>query len=254
MQPVSVVIIAKNEAHILAHTLRSIRPLTDDIVVCDTGSNDATIPIAKKNGATIIEEPWQGFGATKNIANEHAVYDWILQLDADEAIDEELIQSINALDLEDEKQVFMIRRKNFFKNKWIRFGEWGKDESIRLFNRNQAFWNTDPVHEKLVIEKDCVVKKLKGSILHKTLQSIQQYEKKMESYGKMSAEKYLKEGRKGAIYKQFAAPVFSFISNYFMKLGFLDGREGLILASMSSTYTRNKYKTLYKLQRTQNKV
>lgn len=254
MQPVSVVIIAKNEAHILAQTLRSIRSLTDDIVVCDTGSNDATIPIAKKNGATTIEEQWQGYGKTKNIANEHAVYDWILQLDADEAIDEELIQSISALDLQDEKQVFSIRRKNFFKNKWIRFGEWGKDESIHLFNRNQASWNTDPVHEKLIIEKDCVIHRLKGFILHRTLQSMEQYEKKIENYGKRSAEKYLKEGKKGAAYKQFAAPVFSFISNYFLKLGFLDGREGLLLASMTSTYTRIKYKTLYKLQRTQNKV
>ncbi len=254
MQPLSVVIIAKNEAHIIAQTLQSIRSLTDDIVVCDTGSNDATIPIAKKNGATIIEEEWQGYGTTKNSANGHAVYEWILQLDADEAIDEELIQSINEQNLDDEQQVFMIRRKNFFINKWIRFGEWGKDESIRLFNRNHAFWNTGPVHEKLILEKECVIHKLKGSILHRTFQSMEQYEKKIESYGKMSAEKYLQEGKKGAVYKQFAAPVFSFISNYFLKLGFLDGKEGLILASMSSTYTRIKYKTLYKLQRAKNKV
>ena len=254
MQPVSVVIIAINEAHVLAQTLQSIRALTDDILVCDTGSNDATIPIAKKNGANVMEQEWLGYGATKNMANEHAVFDWILQLDADEAVDEELINSINEQDLGNEKQIFTVRRKNFFKNKLIHFGEWGKDEPIRLFNRNQAAWNADPVHEQLIFDKDCVIKKLKGSILHKTLQSIEQHEQKIINYGSMSAQKYFKQGRKGTGYKQYVSPIVSFINNYFLRLGFLDGREGLILASMSATYTRIKYKTLYRLQRTQNKI
>ena len=87
MQPISVVIITKNAAHLLAPTLQSVKSLTDDIVVCDTGSNDATIPVAVKNGASVIEEKWRGHGLTKNIANEQAVYDWILQIDADEIVD-----------------------------------------------------------------------------------------------------------------------------------------------------------------------
>ncbi len=253
MQPVSVVIIARNEAHIIAQTLQAVKLLTDDIIVCDTGSNDATIPIAKKNGADVIEEEWRGYGATKNIANEHAVYDWILQLDADEVADEELIQSILALDLEDEKQIFTVHRKYFFKNKLIRFGEWRNENSIRLFNRKQAAWNADSIHEKLSFGKDCTVKKLKGAILHKTVQSAEQYEQKIKNYGIKSGEKYFQQGIKGAWYKQYLSPIVSFIKNYFFKFGFLDGREGFVIASLRAGYTRIKYKTLYQLQRSQKK-
>lgn len=253
MQAVSVVIITRNEAHLLAQTLQSVKLLSDDIVVCDTGSSDATIPIALKNGAVVIEEDWVGYGQTKNMANERAVYDWILQLDADEAIDEELLQSILALDLKDEKQVFTVHRKNFFKEKHIRFGEWWKDEPFRLFNRNQAAWNGDPVHEKLIFEKDCVVKKLNGSILHKTLQSTEQYKAKIQTYAIASGEKYFRQGKKGAWYRKYLSPPISFIRNYIIKLGFLDGVEGFLLASMRAGYTRIKYNTLYRLQHPQKK-
>lgn len=253
MQPLSVVIIAKNEAHLIAQTLQSVKLLSDDIIVCDTGSSDATIPIAKKNGAVVIEEEWRGYGFTKNIANEHAVYDWILQLDADEMADEEFVQAVNALDLSDEKQIFTVHRKNFYKSRHVRFGEWWKDEPIRLFNRSQAAWNTDPVHEKLIFEKDCVVKKINGSILHKTLQSPEQYKQKLKGYAIKSGEKYFKQGKKGAWYKQRLSPIFSFVGNYIFKLGFLDGSAGFLLALMRAGYTQTKYKTLLHLQRTKNK-
>jgi len=253
MQPVSVVIITRNEAHLLAQTLQSVKLLSDDLLVCDTGSSDATIPIAIKSGAMVIEEDWRGYGLTKNIANEHAVYDWILQLDADEVVDEELLHSLLALNLKDEKQIFTMHRKNYFREKLIRFGEWWKDEPIRLFNRNQAAWNADPVHEKLVYEPDCVITKIKGSILHKTVQSTEQFKEKIRTYAIASGEKYFRQGKKGAWYKQHLSPPVSFVRNYFLKLGFLDGREGFQLASMRAGYKRIKYKTLYRLQHPQKK-
>ncbi|MBP6687532.1 MAG: glycosyltransferase family 2 protein [Lacibacter sp.] len=249
MQPVSVVIITKNVAHLLAPTLQSVKSLTDDIVVCDTGSNDATIPVAVKNGAVVLEEKWRGHGLTKNIANEQAVYDWILQLDADEVVDEELLQSLLQLDLSNEKQVFTVRRKNFFKNKLIRFGDWRKDEPFRLFNRKQALWNEDYVHEKLMYEDGCVVKRLNGNILHKTVQSHEQYEQKMKSYGIKTGEQYFKAGKKGAWYKRHLSPMFAFLNSYILKFGFLDGKEGLQIAVMTRRYTRIKYQTLIRLQK-----
>ena len=250
MQPISVVIITKNAAHLLAPTLQSVKSLTDDIVVCDTGSNDATIPVAVKNGASVIEEKWRGHGLTKNIANEQAVYDWILQIDADEIVDEELFESLMKVDLSNDKQVFTIRRKNFFKEKLIRYGDWRRDEPFRLFNRNQAMWNEDFVHEKLIYEDDCVVKKLAGHILHKTVQSTEQYEQKMKSYGIKSGEQYFKAGKKGAWYKRYLSPWYSFINSYIFKRGFLDGKEGLQIATMTRRYTRLKYQTLFDLQKT----
>jgi glycosyltransferase involved in cell wall biosynthesis len=249
MQPISVVIITKNAAHLLAPTLQSVKTLTDDIVVCDTGSNDATIPVARKNGASVIEEKWRGHGLTKNIANEQSVYDWILQLDADEIVDDELLQTLLNLDLTNEKQVFTIPRKNFFKDKLIRFGDWRSDAPFRLFNRKYALWNEDYVHEKLIYEDDCVPKRLTGHILHKTVQSVEQYEQKMKSYGIKAGEQYFKAGRKGAWYKRYLSPMFSFFNSYILKLGFLDGKEGLQIARMTKSYTRTKYQTLISLQK-----
>jgi glycosyltransferase involved in cell wall biosynthesis len=249
MQPISVVIIAKNAAHLLASTLQSVKSLTDEILVCDTGSNDATIPVAVKNGATVIEEKWRGHGLTKNIANEQAIYDWILQIDADEIVNDELLQTLLNLDLTNEKIVYTIRRKNFFKDKLIRYGDWRRDEPFRLFNRNQAIWSEDIVHEKLIYEDDCSVKKLSGFILHKTVQSTGQYEQKMKNYGIKSGEQYFKAGKKGAWYKRYLSPFFAFFNSYVFKFGFLDGKEGLQIAAMSRRYTRIKYQTLHQLQK-----
>ena len=249
MQPISVVIITRNAAHLLAATLQSVQQLTDDILICDTGSNDATIPVAKKNGASVIEEEWKGHGPTKNIANNHAVYDWIFQLDADEVVDDELLQTLLSLNLKDQKQIFTIRRKNFFKEKQIRYGEWRKDEPFRLFHREHAAWNDDFVHEKLVYPSSSVIKRLKGSLLHKTVQSLGQYQQKMMSYGIKSGEQYFKAGKKGAWLKRFISPLFAFFNHYILKLGFLDGREGFLIATTTYRYTRTKYTTLYRLQK-----
>ncbi len=249
MQPISVVIITRNAAHLLATTLQSVRQLTDDILICDTGSNDATIPVAKKNGASVIEEEWKGHGPTKNIANNHAIYDWIFQLDADEVVDDELLQTLLSLHLKDEKQIFTIRRKNFFQEKEIRFGEWRNDEPVRLFHREYAAWNDDFVHEKLIYPPGAVIKRLKGSLLHKTVQSVEQYQQKMINYGIKSGEQYYKARKKGAWLKQYLSPLFVFLSHYIFKLGFLDGREGLLIANTLATYTRTKYSTLRRLQK-----
>lgn len=251
MQPISVVIITKNAAHLLAPTLQSVRQLTDSIIVCDTGSNDATIPVAKKNGARVIEEKWRGHGLTKNIANEQADYDWILQIDADEIVDEQLLDSLLNIDLSNEKMVYTVRRKNFFAEKLIRFGQWRHDEPIRLFNRNQAIWNEDAIHERLIYEDGCEVKKLKGALLHKTVQTVEQYREKMNNYAIKSGEQYFKDGVKAVSFKLLFSHLFNFFHNYILRLGILDGREGLIIALTNSKYTKIKYKTLQRLQKQQ---
>ena len=249
MQPISVVIIAKNAGHLLAATLQVVQSLTDNIIVCDTGSNDATIPIAKKYGAKILEEKWRGHGLTKNIANQQADYDWILQIDADEIPDTQLLDDLLKLTLTDEKVVYAVKRKNFFADKLIRFGQWRHDVPLRLFNRNQAIWNNDAVHEKLIYEEGCEIRRLNGALLHKTVQTAAQYKKKMMEYAHLSGEQYFHDGVKGAWYKKLVAPAISFVHNYIFRLGILDGREGFIIAATTARYTNLKYKTLQQLQR-----
>src|SRR5436190_14172058 len=141
MQRLSVVIICKNGAAVIGETIKSFSGLTDDILVYDNGSTDSTKEIVKQNNARLVDGSWEGFGKTKNKAIALAKYDWILSLDADEAIDGELKRSLLALNLTVENDVYEIKFKNFLGNKYLKFGEWGGDKHIRLFNRKITQWN-----------------------------------------------------------------------------------------------------------------
>src|SRR4026207_2533651 len=125
MQKLSVVIVCKNGANVIEETIKSFTGLTDDILIYDNGSNDGTQEIVKLSNARLVEGSWEGFGKTKNKANALAKYDWILSLDADEAIDEELKENLLKQDLADETKGFEFKFKNFLGNKWLRYGEWG---------------------------------------------------------------------------------------------------------------------------------
>ncbi len=241
---ISVVIITKNEAHIIGHTLQSLQPLIDDVVMVDSGSTDQTLEIGRRFGATIIEMGWEGYGINKNRGIAAAKHDWILSLDADEAIDEELKQSLGQLSLQKENEVFNIRFRNFFCGKRIRFGEWGFDKHIRLFNRRTVQWNNVAVHENLIFPPDVTVTQLKGHILHYTVQDRQEYAGKMTVYARMNAQKYFEAGKKAGFFKRYLSPVFAFLQHYIFRLGFLDGKEGFIIAKTTSAYTYRKYQYL----------
>ena len=241
---ISAVIITKNEAHIIGNTLKSLAGLVDDIVIVDSGSTDDTLTICKQFNAKIIQSSWDGYGINKNKGIDAAKHNWILNIDADETIDAKLKQAMLDLSLKKEEEVFEIRFKNFFCKKWIRFGDWGFDKHIRLFNRNKVRWNGDSVHERLQFPEGGMVTRLKGSILHYTTHSREEFNNKTVSYAMLNAEKYFQQGKKANLFKQYFSPLFSFIQNYFFKLGFLDGREGFIIAKATARYTFLKYKYL----------
>ena len=249
---ISVVIITKNEAHIIANTLQSLQAVTNDIVIVDSGSTDETIAICKKFNATIVETNWGGYGINKNKGIKAAKNDWILSLDADEAIDAALQQSLLELALANDEEVFDIRFKNFFCNKWIRFGEWGFDWHIRLFNRKKVQWNNVAVHENLLFPENVMMTKLTGNILHYTVQNRQEYDIKTDYYARINAKKYLQAGKKPNSLKQYLSPVFAFIQHYIFRLGFLDGKEGFIIAKTTARYTFLKYRYLKEMAETAN--
>lgn len=249
MQPVSVVIVCKNEADIIGPTLQSLQGLTDDIIVYDNGSTDDTVEIAKRYTAQVAQGSWEGFGKTKRKANALAKYDWILSLDADEAIDEELKQSLLNFRPANEKVVGEIKFKNFFGEKWLRFGEWGGDKHIRLFNRKAVNWDDAPVHERLIKPGEATVQKINGYVLHKTVKSPGEYKRKMEQYAVLNATKYQQAGKKATWVKLNLSPVFTFINYYIFRLGFLDGRAGYTCARITAWYTALKYKKLKELNK-----
>jgi glycosyltransferase involved in cell wall biosynthesis len=248
MQRLSVVIICKNGAAVIGGTIKSFSGLTDDILIYDNGSTDNTQQVVKQSEAKLFEGSWDGFGKTKNKANTLAKYDWILSLDADEAIDEKLKKNLLQLDLSDEMKVYELKFKNFLGNKWLRFGEWGDDRHIRLFNRENIQWNDADVHESLIFSNDVKIVSVDGYVLHKTAATIDDYRNKMHRYAELNAEQYFKQGKRANMLKIYFSAMFSFIKNYFFKLGFLDGSTGFHCASINASYTFLKYKKLKELR------
>jgi len=244
MQKLSIVIICKNPEGVIGKTLQSFAGTTNDIVVYDNGSTDGTEEIVKKYGANLFNGTWEGFGKTKNKANSLAKYDWVLSLDADEAIDDELKESLQNLPYGNEKTVYEIRFKNFVGDKYLKYGEWGRDKHIRLFNRSDIRWNEAGVHEQLIIPDNIQVKKLKGYVLHRTAENFKEFENKMKKYAALNAEKYFKDGKQAWWGKQWLSAAFSFVQNYFFRLGFLDGKDGFTCARISASYTFLKYAKL----------
>jgi glycosyltransferase involved in cell wall biosynthesis len=247
----SVVIITKNEAHIIANTLQSLQGVTDDIIIVDSGSTDDTVSICKKFNATVIETGWSGYGANKNKGIEAAANDWILSLDADEAIDSNLRQALVKLLPPSNNVVYKLAYQNFFCNKPIRYGVWGTDKHIRLFNRKKVKWDDAEVHEALQIPAGAQVLMLQGYVLHYTVNSISDYMNKTILYAKANAQKYFLQGKKAGFIKLYLAPAFNFLQYYFFRLGFLDGWEGYLICKTNAWYTFMKYVFLKELNEQQ---
>ncbi|HQV61732.1 MAG TPA: glycosyltransferase family 2 protein, partial [Chitinophagaceae bacterium] len=195
------------------------------------------------------EGSWEGFGKTKTKANQLAKYDWILSLDADEAADEELRQSLLQWNPGNDVIVYDILFKNFLGEKYLKYGEWGGDHHIRFFNKKFVQWDEAPVHEQLIIPANAVIKKLKGYVLHQTMKDIHDYAAKMVKYAMLNGEKYYKQGKKASWFKLRLSPGFTFFNYYILKLGFLDGHAGYICARMTAYYTFLKYARLKELNK-----
>ena len=247
MNGISVVIICKNEESSIERVLLSLQGLTDDIVVYDNGSTDDTVEKVKKFPVNLQQGSWEGFGKTKQKATCFAKYDWILSLDADEAVDEELKKSLKELQPEDAKTVYDIAFRNYIGQQYLKYGEWGGDHHIRLYNRTIVNWDETPVHEQLIIPADVRVKKINGHVLHQTVKDMSDYSRKMIRYAMLNADKYFHQGKKATWFKVRISPGFTFIHYYLLRLGFLDGHAGYVCAKMTAWYTFLKYARLREL-------
>ncbi len=248
---ISVVIICKNGSSRIAETILSVRGIGDEILVYDSGSTDDSLQKARGFGVRIEHGTWEGYGRNRYKAGQLAAYDWILMLDTDEVLDAELRDSLLSVDLADEYAVYKMQYKNFFGNKLISHGEWGNDSHIRMANRRKVRIDQEIVHEKLFLQPGLTVHKLSGHILHYTVKNSNDYARKMMEYAMLSAEKYHNQGRRSSFVKIWISPLFSFLQNYFFKMGFLDGWKGFVCATMTSWYTFMKYVNLRELEKQQ---
>ena len=248
MIPLSIIIVAKNEADVIDACLESIQGISDDIILCDTGSTDDTIKIAQQKGARVIQMEWLGYGQTKNKVNTFAKYDWVFQLDADEYIDNILRNELTKINWSDTGYAYSIRRKRFFMDRVMKFGAWGKEKKVRLFPRKSAEWTDDLVHETLIL-RNLKIRRVPGYIYDQTFKNETHFSKKMETYALLCAKKYFLKNVSGAYWKRFLSPAYTFFWSYFIRLGLLDGKKGFIHAMMIARYTLWKYTELYQLQK-----
>ncbi len=247
MSLVSIVIICKNEIAVIENTITQALKLSPNIIVVDSGSTDGTLDILEQYNIKVTKHDWLGFGPTKNIGIAHATTNWILSIDADEIIDDELISAIQHTNFADDHIVYKLKRRNYLGNTPLRFGEWGADKHIRLFHKKMAYWNDAIVHETLIYKEPVVAKKLAGFMHHKTAENKMELHQKMEAYAQLNAKHYFTNGKKNSHLKLFFSPPFNFIINYIFKLGFLDGKAGFIVAKENAVYTYKKYLYLHQL-------
>lgn len=247
MVPVSIVIITKNEAKFIGRCLEMARLITDDIIIVDNGSTDHTMEIVQQYGGRLCPERWDGYGANKNKGAVLARYDWILSLDADEVPDQELIRSLHTLSLTDPGIVYDIKFRSYFGKKRIRFGNWGHDHRLRIFNRNLVKWSETKVHETLLLPAFIKTKRIKGHIHHYTVKNSQECYRKAVYYASLSAGQYLSSGKRATFIKLYCSPFFDFMINYIVRLGFLDGWEGLNIARTiyKNTWLKYHYLKIY---------
>jgi glycosyltransferase involved in cell wall biosynthesis len=253
MIPVSVVIITKNEAEVIAECIHAAQLITDDIIIIDNDSDDQTLNIAAACGCRIYQKSWEGYGANKNKGVELAKYDWVLSIDADEIADLELVLSLHSLKLDDANKVYDIQFRSYFGKKPVRYGSWGRDHHIRLFNRTQVKWGEQNVHETLLLHAGIKTERVGGYLHHYSVKDAHEYNSKAIYYARLSAEKYLRAGKKANFVKLYISPAFSFIKSYILFLGFLDGKEGWDIARITYKNKWLKYHYLHRIESNPNK-
>jgi len=240
----SVAIITKNEEANLPRTLESVR-WADEIVVVDCGSTDNTVEIAKDFGAKVFHEPWRGFGTQKNFAIEQCSSAWVLSLDADEEVTPGLALEIRQLLAGTPAvEAYFIPRRNLFLGRWIKYGGYWPDPKLRLFRKGAAWFEERAVHE--TVQYSGKTSTLQGSLIHHAYPTLNSYLGHMNRYSSLAAEQAIAKGKtsKGLpafVWNVLLNPAATFLYNYFFRLGFLDGREGLLLHLYHSAYVSWKY-------------
>ncbi len=244
--PFSVVIITRDAAAQIVPCLKS-AAFADEIVVVDSGSIDDTIGLAAANGARVVSHEWQGFGKQKQFAVAQAEHDWVLCLDADERVSDELRNAIEAALRVPEFKAYKMPRSNRFMGRYLRHGEGYPDWSLRLFHRSHASWSDDAVHEK--VETLASVGMLKGDLLHESEQGIADYLHKQNRYTTMQAQELHRTGARGDAIRLVLSPLVRFIKFYVVRRGFLDGIPGLIHILIGCFNTFSKYAKLIEYNR-----
>jgi len=245
--PLSLVIITRNAATQLAACIASV-PFAAEVLVVDSGSRDDTVALAQRLGARVIVQEWLGYGRQKQYAVEQARHDWVLCLDADERLSPALAAAIPQCLQQPACAAYRFRRSNRFMGRYLRHGEGYPDWSLRLFDRRQARWSFDPVHEKVELRQGATCGKLAGDLLHDSAETLEAYLAKQNRYTTLAAERAHALDKSASVLHLLCSPLFRFGRFYLLRQGFRDGLPGLVHIAIGCFNSFCKYAKLRELR------
>ncbi len=244
MKPkITALAITLNEEENVKHYIQSLS-FADEIIFIDSNSTDATVAIAKELGVTVIQRNFDNFSAQRNFAIQQAQHDWIVFFDLDEPVNPELEKEIiSVVNNPNDVIAFYVKRNFFFMGKAIRFGGWQNDKAIRLFNKNYCTYNGNLVHEGIAVNGKTGF--LKTRVDHHSYKGFDNYNNKLNLYSKLQAESLYLKNKRPNLYHFFIRPCYRFWWQYIYRLGFLDGKEGFILAYIHAFSVFKRYLQLW---------
>lgn len=237
----SVILITKNEIKNIQACLESIK-WADEIIVVDSGSTDGTQAVCQQFGCKLVHADWQGFGIQKQRALDLASHDWVLSIDADERVSDELKQEILGAIQQSEVDAYELPRSSSYCGKFIKHSGWTPDYVLRLFKREKAQFTEDLVHERIVVQGD--IERLTNPLIHYSFDNLEQVLSKVDQYSTLAAQQMYDRGKRSTIGKALLRGFWAFIRTYFLRRGVLDGKHGLMLAISNAEGTYYKYAKL----------
>ena len=244
---ISAVIITLNEEKHIQECIDSVKDIVDEIVVVDSFSTDKTEVICRKNGVRFFQNEWEGYGQQKNWGNQQATYDYILSIDADERLSEDLKKAIEDIKKNWQYDGYSVNRLMYFQGRKLKFCLY-PDRQIRFFDRRKTKWNESIVHER-IITKGITLKHINKDIIHFE-DNLHELVNAQNDYSTLSAKYCFDFGKKPNVFKLILSPISSFIKNYFFKLGFLDGAFGFFICVVIAHYHFLKYAKRIELYKT----
>lgn len=246
------VIITFNEERNIARCIDSLSHVVDEIVVVDSFSTDRTEDICREKNVRFIQNNFEGHIEQKNFAKRQAIYDYVISLDADEALSPELQQAILKEKEDFRYDGYTFNRLTNYCGQWIKHCGWYPDVKLRIWKKTRGEWQGENPHDELMVKNSASVKKLKGDLLHYSFNSINDHVKTIQSFSDIGAKAAFKRGKRSSLFSILVNPSFKFFRDYILKAGFLDGFYGFVICINSAYAKFLKYLLIYELQRKPN--
>jgi glycosyltransferase involved in cell wall biosynthesis len=246
MSKLSVTIITLNEEKFIGQCLDAAWKVADEIIVVDSYSTDRTEEIVRAKNAQFYQNKFSGYRDQKNYAQSLTTYDYVLSLDADEILSDELIEEINQHKQAFDSNGYNLKRITNYNGQWIKHCGWYPDEKIRLIKKSEGQWAGENIHE--IMEVNGPTKTFRGDLLHYSYDSISSHILQTDKFSTYEAQSHFSRGKKASLLRLITRPIWQFVKDYFFKRGFLDGKYGFIICSINALYVLLRYAKMYDLE------